>query len=106
MAAACVFEGWASSREAAVELLSSGEVALECGNTHGHVGPMTGICSPSMPVWVVADSDADVRAFSTLNEGPGDTLWFGVGGDEAVDRLRFFRHEGGPALWQAPGPER
>jgi hypothetical protein len=57
---------------------------------------MTGVCSPSMPVWVV--EDAGRRAFSTLNEGPGRTLWFGVGDDEAVERLRFFRDELGPRL--------
>ena len=39
-----------------------------------------------------------MRAFSTLNEGPGRTLWFGVGDDEAVERLRFFRDELGPTL--------
>jgi hypothetical protein len=39
-----------------------------------------------------------VRAFSTLNEGPGRTLWFGVGDDESVDRLRFFRDVLGPTL--------
>jgi len=98
LVAACLFEGWASDRESAVSLLEAGEVSLACGNEHGHVGAMTGVCSPSMPVWVVEDSDAGVRAFSTLNEGPGDTLWFGVGGDEAVERLRFFRDEAGPLL--------
>jgi hypothetical protein len=98
MVAACLFEGWASDRSEAAGLLSSGSVSLACGNEHGHVGPMTGICSPSMPVWVVEDADAGVRAFSTLNEGPGDTLWFGVGGDEAIERLRFFRDEAGPLL--------
>jgi hypothetical protein len=98
MVAACLFEGWASDRDSAASLLSSGQVALACGNEHGHVGPMTGVCSPSMPVWVVEDSDAGVRAFSTLNEGPGDTLWFGVGGDEAIDRLRFLRDDVGPLL--------
>ena len=65
------------------------------GNEHDHVGPMTGVCSPSMPVWVVDDGAAP-RAFSTLNEGPGRTLWFGVGDDEAIERLRFFRDELGP----------
>ena len=98
LAAACVFEEWAPDRESARDLLASGEVELACGNEHGHVGAMTGVCSPSMPVWVVSDDEAGVRAFSTLNEGPGDTLWFGVGCDEAVDRLRFFRDEAGPLL--------
>ncbi len=96
LTAAAVFEGWAPDRESAERLLAGGEIALEPGNAHDHVGPMTGVCSPSMPVWVV---EADgVRAYSTLNEGPGRTLWFGVGDDEAVDRLRFFRDVLGPAL--------
>jgi hypothetical protein len=96
LCAAVVFEGWAADRDAAARMLAEGEVALEPGNAHDHVGPMTGVCSPSMPVWVV---EADgVRAFSTLNEGPGRTLWFGVGNDEAVERLRFFRDDLGPTL--------
>ena len=94
--AAAVFEGWAGDRDEAARMLEAGEIALEPGNEHDHVGPMTGVCSPSMPVWVVEGGGA--RAFSTLNEGPGRTLWFGVADDEAVERLRFFRDELGPAL--------
>jgi hypothetical protein len=59
---------------------------------------MTGVCSPSMPVWVVADERTGTRAYSTLNEGPGRTLWFGVGDDESIERLRFFRDALGPEL--------
>ena len=59
---------------------------------------MTGVCSPSMPVWVVEDEGSGARAYSTLNEGPGRTLWFGVGDDESIERLRFFRDELGPLL--------
>jgi hypothetical protein len=94
--AAVVFEGWAPDRETGAALLERGEIKLASGNEHGHVGPMTGVCSPSMPVWVVEDSGR--RAFSTLNEGSGRTLWFGVGDDEAVERLRFFRDDLGPRL--------
>jgi hypothetical protein len=96
LTAAAVFEGWASDRADAERRFAAGEIALEPGNEHDHVGPMTGVCSPSMPVWVV--EDGGVRAFSTLNEGPGRTLWFGVGDDEAVERLRFFRDDLGPTL--------
>jgi hypothetical protein len=49
-----------------------------------------------MPVWVV--EEGETRAFSTLNEGPGNTLWLGVGDDEAVERLCFFRDGLGPSL--------
>jgi hypothetical protein len=96
LTAAAVFEGWAGDREDAARRLAAGEIELAPGNEHDHVGPMTGVCSPSMPVWVV--EGGGTRAFSTLNEGPGRTLWFGVGDDEAVERLRFFRDELGPTL--------
>lgn len=93
--AAAVFEGW-GTREEAAEQLARGEITLAPGNEHSHVGPMTGVCSPSMPVWVVEDGER--RAFSTLNEGSGRTLWFGVGDDESVERLKFFRDDLGPRL--------
>ncbi len=98
MVAATLFEGWAHDRASAEGLLSSGAIALASGNEHGHVGPMTGICSPSMQVWVVEDPATGLRGHATLNEGPGDTLWFGVGGDAAIERLRFFRDVVGPTL--------
>jgi hypothetical protein len=98
LVAACLFEGWARDRAHAAKLLAAGEVALMPGNEHGHVGPMTGVCSPSMPVWVVEDSESGTQAFSTFNEGPGRTLWFGVGDDESIERLRFFRDDLGPLM--------
>ena len=42
LTAAAVFEGWAADREGAERLLAAGEIALEPGNEHDHVGPMTG----------------------------------------------------------------
>jgi hypothetical protein len=96
LTAAAVFEGWAPDRADAARRIASGEIALEPGNEHDHVGPMTGVCSPSMPVWVV--DDGSNRAFSTLNEGPGRTLWFGVGDEVAIARLEFFRDDLGPRL--------
>ena len=49
-------------------------------------------------MWVVQDEGSGARAFSTLNEGPGRTFWFGVGDDEAVERARFLRDRAGPLL--------
>jgi hypothetical protein len=98
LVAACLLEGWAASRSEGERLLATGDVRLASGNEHGHVGPMTGVCSPSMPVWVVEDAAAGTRACSTLNEGPGRAPWFGVGDDEAVERLRLLRDVVGPAV--------
>ena len=98
LVAACLLEGWAADREAAAARLAAGEIRLRSGNELGHVGPMTGVCSPSMAVWVVQDEGSGARAFSTLNEGPGRTLWFGVGDDEAVEKARFLCDRAGPLL--------
>jgi uncharacterized protein DUF1116 len=107
LTAACVLEGWAGDREGAARLLADGEVRLKTGNEHAHVGPMTGVCSPSMAVWVVEDETTGARAFSTLNEGPGRTFWLGVGDDEAVERQRFLADRARPvlaALLERTGP--
>jgi uncharacterized protein DUF1116 len=107
LAAACLLEGWAGDRDGAERLLAAGDVQLRPGNEHGHVGPMTGVCSPSMAVWVVEDEGNGARAFSTLNEGAGRTFWLGVADDEAVERQRFLRDRAGPvlaALLERTGP--
>jgi hypothetical protein len=107
LVAACLLEGWAGDRDGAERLLGGGEVRLVPGNEHGHVGPMTGVCSPSMAVWVVEDEASGTHAFSTLNEGPGRTFWLGVGDDEAVERQRFLAHRARPvlaALLERTGP--
>ena len=96
--AAALFEGWARDREQAARMLAAGDIALRPGSEHDHVGPMTGVCSPSMAVWVVEDEASGRRAYSTLNEGPGNTLWFGVGDDESIERLRFLAGRLGPTL--------
>jgi len=51
-----------------------------------------------MPVWEVEDEESGSRAYSTLNEGPGKTLWFGTDADEAIERLQIFRDDFGPLL--------
>lgn len=98
LVAATIFEGWADDRDRARAMIEDGEIGLAPGNEHNHVGAMTGVCSPSMPVWVVEDERSSTRAFSTFNEGAGKTLWFGTDADEAIERLRFFRDDLGPLM--------
>ena len=52
---AIVFEGWAPDVERARALAESGSVRFEPCHHHGAVGPMAGIISPSMPVWIVRE---------------------------------------------------
>ena len=90
---AILYEGWADSLEAAERLAASGEIALEPCHEHGAVGPMAGIISPSMPVWVVENTDRGNRAYCNLNEGLGKVLRFGANSPEVLDRLRWLGTE-------------
>ncbi|WP_431236743.1 DUF1116 domain-containing protein [Mycolicibacterium aichiense] len=89
IAGAILYEGWADDLDAAEKLAGSGEVALEPCHEHGAVGPMAGIISPSMPVWVVENTAAGNRAYSNLNEGLGKVLRFGANSPDVLDRLRW-----------------
>ena len=51
------------------------------------VGPMAGVISPSMPVWIVRDGERGHRDFLNLNEGLGKALRFGANGPEVLERL-------------------
>ena len=93
IAGAILYEGWAENLEAAEQLAASGSVALEPCHEHGAVGPMAGIISPSMPVWVVENTAAGNRAFCNLNEGLGKVLRFGANSPEVLDRLRWLGGE-------------
>jgi hypothetical protein len=90
---AILYEGWANTLEAAEALALSAAVALEPCHAHGAVGPMAGIISPSMPVWVVENTAAGNRAFCNLNEGLGKVLRFGANSPEVLDRLRWLGNE-------------
>jgi hypothetical protein len=90
---AILYEGWANTLEAAEALAASGAVALEPCHAHGAVGPMAGIISPSMPVWVVENTAGGNRAFCNLNEGLGKVLRFGANSPEVLDRLRWLGTE-------------
>jgi hypothetical protein len=90
---AILYEGWANSLEAAEALAAGGKVALEPCHHHAAVGPMAGIISPSMPVWVVENTAGGNRAYCNLNEGLGKVLRFGANSPEVLERLRWLGTE-------------
>src|SRR5437867_2008466 len=79
---AVVLEGWADSVAAAGQLVETRNIELEPCHHHGAVGPMAGIISPSMPVWIVENRQAGNRAYSNMNEGLGKVLRFGARSEE------------------------
>jgi hypothetical protein len=96
MRAATVAEGWAADPAEAHRLLAEGAVALDAANAHDTVVPMASAVGPSQPVLVV--ENAGIRAYSPINQGPGDVAWFGRDTDAAIARLEFLANTAGPAL--------
>jgi hypothetical protein len=95
---ALLFEGWAGDEAGAIAKAASGEIAFEPCHHHGAVGPMAGVTSPSMQVWVVEDSVHGRRTFSNLNEGYGKVLRYGAYSDEVLARLRWMNEVMAPIL--------
>ena len=96
--AAVMAEGWADGPDAAEQLMRSGEVELEPANLHDAVVPMASAIGPSAPVFVVENPQGGTRAFSAINQGPGEVPWFGRETPAAVERLVFLREVAGPLL--------
>jgi hypothetical protein len=85
---AILYEGWAKNPAGASALVSGGDVVFEPCHHHAAVGPMAGVISPSMPVWMVVDSIHGNQAFSNFNEGIGRVLRFGANSPDVIDRLK------------------
>jgi hypothetical protein len=98
---ALLYERWADSPEGAERLVSAGQVRLEPCHHHRSVGPMAGVVSPSMPMWVLHDDVSGVTAHCTLNEGLGKVLRYGAYGPEVLERLRWLEQVAGPILGRA-----
>lgn len=95
---AILYEGWAENHDAARALADSGEIRFAPCHHFGAVGPMSGVVSPSMPVWVVKNQDRGNMSFSNLNEGLGKVLRFGANDASVLDRLKWMGSVLGPAL--------
>jgi len=98
---AMLFEGLAASPEDASSRLAAGSVRMEPCHARGGVGPMAGVVSPSMWVFVLRDEVHDRTSWCTLNEGLGKVLRYGAYEPEVIDRLRWMSTVLGPALQAA-----
>ncbi len=95
---AILYEGWAETQEAARQLAVTGEISFSPCHHFGAVGPMSGVISPSMPVWIVKNQDRDNMSFSNLNEGLGKVLRFGANDSSVLERLKWMESVLGPAM--------
>ena len=98
---AILYEGWADSPEKAEELASKGDIEYSPCHEHSAVGPMAGVISPRMPVFILENRTHGNRSYSTLNEGLGKVLRYGAYSEEVLDRLRWMEKVLAPILKKA-----
>jgi Protein of unknown function (DUF1116) len=95
---AAVFEGLAESPEAAARLGERGAFALAPCHSRGAVGPMAGVISPSMWLFVLADPATGRRTYCSLNEGLGKVLRYGAFSPAVLERLTWMSGVLGPLI--------
>ncbi|OOE94986.1 DUF1116 domain-containing protein [Salinivibrio sp. IB643] len=100
---AIVFEKWAKDIDEAQSMINSGEVVFEPCHHYDAVGPMAGIISRSMPVWVIENQteEGTQRVFCNFNEGLGKVLRFGANSREVIERLEWMGTELAQAMQAA-----
>ena len=101
LAGAAVFEGLADDPGQASSTAALGITSLDSCHHRGAVGPMAGVISPSMWLFVLEDPADGRRAFCSLNEGLGKVLRYGAYSADVMERLRWMSAVLGPLLQAA-----
>ena len=71
---ALIYEGIAQDEAEAAKIAASGSIEFAPCHHHHSVGPMAGVVSPSMPVFILENKAFGNRSFCTQNEGLGKVL--------------------------------
>jgi hypothetical protein len=95
---ALMYEGLARDAKEAEKLAASGKIKYEPCHEHNAVGPMAGIISASMPVFIVKNEEHGNLSYATQNEGLGKVLRYGAFGPEVIERLKWMEKTLYPTL--------
>jgi hypothetical protein len=98
---AALYEGFARSENEAASMAQAGAFEFAPCHEHRAVGPMAGVISPSMPIWIVENAAHGNRAHATLNEGLGRVLRYGAYDPAVLDRLHWLQQVLAPVLDEA-----
>jgi hypothetical protein len=96
-----LYEGLARDEGGAAAMVERGEVEFAPCHDHQTVGPMAGVTTASMPVYVIENRAAGNRAFSNLNEGYGKVLRYGAYSDDVLARVRWLSETYAPIVGEA-----
>jgi len=98
---ALIYEGIADNELEAEKIASQGGVEFSPCHHHHAVGPMAGIISPKMPVFIIENKSYGNLAYCTQNEGLGKVLRYGGMGPEVYERLKWMEKDLYPILDRA-----
>jgi hypothetical protein len=98
---ALIYEGMAQDEGEALKMAASGAIEFSPCHHHHAVGPMAGIISPSMPVFILENRAFGNYSYCTLNEGLVKVLRYGGMGPEVYARLKWMASDLYPALDRA-----
>lgn len=96
-----IYEGLAQTPEEAEKLAASGEIEFDPCHHHNAVGPMAGVVTASMPVFIIENKSQGNFAYCTQNEGLGQVLRFGAYGPEVIEHLKWMEKTLYPTLKEA-----
>jgi hypothetical protein len=86
---ALIYEGLAQDEASAERMAATGEIEFTPCHHHHAVGPMAGVVSASMPVFIIENKTFGNRAYCTQNEGLGKVLRYGGMGPDVYKRLKW-----------------
>lgn len=98
---ALIYEGLAASAEEAEALINSGKIEFAPCHHHQAAGPMAGVISASMMVYIVENKTHGNLAFSGMNEGRGKVLRMGAYSQEVIERLNWLNQVFAPVVDKA-----
>lgn len=93
-----IYEGLADDEKGAIALVEEGKIQFDSCHHHNAVGPMAGVTTYSMPVWIIENKAFGNLAYCTLNEGLGKVLRYGAYSEEVISRLKWMENILGPVL--------
>lgn len=96
-----IYEKLADNEKEAIKLAKSGEITFDSCHHHSAVGPMAGVVTASMPVWILENKTYGNKSYCTLNEGLGKVLRYGAYSKEVIDRLKWMENVLAPVLKEA-----
>jgi len=98
---AILFEKLADNESDAIGMVEAGEITFAPCHHYQTVGPMAGVTSASMQVYILDNITHGNKAYSNLNEGYGKVLRYGAYSSEVLEKLRWMNDTMGQAIAKA-----